>query len=144
MCWVRIQGVTRAPGDCHAHWKELIYRMNSSYLWLIVTLSITNHYIFRLGHATDVSLQNHARWVSHWQCELPPITYDSAEIQNVSVYISHLLFLGVSLHKAFSTMSVNSFMLLAMIWCGCGWQAAQGSRVLEYHSSSTIHFRFLM
>ena len=70
--------------------------MNSSYLWLIVTLSITNHYIFQLDHATDVSLQNCVQWVSHWQCELPPITYDSAGIQSVSVYISRLLFLGVS------------------------------------------------
>lgn len=64
---------------------------------------------------------------------------------SLSVDISHRLFLGISLARGLfncvNTPEENFLVLLAVIWCGLGRQAAWGCRLDESHSSSIINLR---
>ena len=94
--------------------------------------------------ATILILQN--CWMSFPLTEWT-LTNSSAicKTQSLSVDISHQLFLGISLAQGLfncvNTPEENSLVLLAVIWCGLGWQAAWGCRLDESHSSSIINLR---
>ena len=120
------------------------YRMSCSHLRLIVTLNITNHYLFQLSYCRSCNLQTCVVWVS-----IDNVNYDQQPVilqePRVSLCTFPICcFLVYLMHKAFSAKSVyqrNIFMLLAMIWCGLGWQA-WGSRVEGCQSSSIVTFRW--
>ena len=101
MYWLRIYSVTRATGDFHAHCEKLMHgvasacRMKCFRLWLFVTQPYQS-LLFLTSLSPLIILQTYVGWISHWQCELGPTTQGSAGIQSVSMYISHLLFLGIS------------------------------------------------
>ena len=101
MYWLRIYSVTRATGDFHAHCEKLMHgvasacRMKCSRLWLFV-IQPYQSLLFLTSLSPLIILQTYVGWISHWECELGPTTQGSAGIQSVSMYISHLLFLGIS------------------------------------------------
>lgn len=92
------------------------YRMSCSHLRLIVTLNITNHYLFQLSYCRSCNLQTCVVWVS-----IDNVNYDQQPVilqePRVSLCTFPICcFLVYLLHKARSMMSTYQRNISSYFW----------------------------